>query len=139
MPLFTRPDTLKLVQNIPVARSLTAILLSSNPEILSVVKQGLDPIDVENYATGADAVGRLIDPERPPPKLVVIDFSTASDALHFVSFVKSSGPTSHLPVIAVIEEGNNRLAMEKDRIGLADILVKPFTAADVARVAQAVT
>jgi CheY-like chemotaxis protein len=108
--------------------------------MLSLVQQGLGPVGVERYSTGADAVARLLDPARPAPKLVVIDFSTTPDGLHFVSFVKSSGPTSHLPVIGVIEAGqNNRLAVEKEVVGLADILEKPFTPGDVARVVRAVT
>jgi CheY-like chemotaxis protein len=97
-------------------------------------------VDVESYPTGADAVARLLDPQRPSPRLIVIDFSTASDGLHFVSFVKSSGPTSHLPVIGVIEPGENSgVVVDKDVIGLADILAKPFTADDIANVARAVS
>jgi len=85
-------------------------------------------------------VARLLDPHRPPPTLIVIDFSTVSDGLHFISFVKSSGPTSHLPVVGVLEPRDDRhLVAEKDVIGLTNILEKPFTADDVARVAGAAT
>jgi DNA-binding response OmpR family regulator len=117
---------------------MNVLLLSTDRSLLQVVRDAADcdshMLQLRHFEAGNEAVGALVNPNEAKPELAIVDITSTPDGARFIDFVKSSGHTSFIPVIALTDQMESLPAIFSKRIGAMHILQKPVTATDIAKI-----
>jgi hypothetical protein len=109
------------------------LVLSQDCQLTAMLTETFGSAEV--VSTSDAALSRLYKEDQPRPEMLFVDASHTPDALRFIDFIKGSGWTRQLPVIAVAPAGEDFQAIE--RLPAVRVLRKPLTQNDVRSVLAA--
>jgi hypothetical protein len=112
---------------------MSLYVVSAHAPFTDMVKAALKT-DVPAFATTADLLKHLLERSRSKWELILLNLDRASDARHFIDFVKSSAPLAGVQLVAIGTE-EQILALGASTLALLDsMLITPCTAIEIAAI-----
>lgn len=113
----------------------TILLVEDNPDDVALTMRAFrknsigNPVDVA--ADGAEALGYLLDPDRPLPALVLLDINLPKvNGLDVLRRVRADERTSLLPVVVLTTSNEERDIIESYHLGANSYVRKPVVFSD---------
>ncbi len=108
-------------------------VVSAHPPFTDMVKAALKT-EVPTFSTPASLLKHLLERSRSKWELILLNLEHASDAHHFIDFVKSSAPLASVQLVAIGTE-EQILALGASTLAVLDsMLIAPCTAIEIAAI-----
>ncbi|MBO9467395.1 Chemotaxis protein CheY [Pelagimonas phthalicica] len=119
--------------------SLRVMVVDDMATSRGLITQALDDIGVKNYITENDGKKALDRLSSNPVHLVLSDYNMPGlDGLGLLKAVRSSPPTQKIGFILVTGRPTPEIVNEAKRLGLNNMIKKPFTAASMKQCIESV-
>jgi hypothetical protein len=111
---------------------MSLYVVSVRPALSDMVKAALKIGEVPTFSTPASLLKHLLERSRSKWELILLNLEHASDARHFIDFVKSSAPLAGVQIVAIGTE-EQILALGASTLAMLDsMLIAPCTAIEIA-------
>ena len=112
---------------------MSLYVVSAHPHFTDMVKAALKT-EVLTFSTPASLLKHLLERSRSKWELILLNLDRASDASHFIDFVKSSAPLAGVQIVAIGTE-EEVLALGASTLAVLDsMLIAPCTAMEIAAI-----
>ncbi|WP_136440741.1 response regulator [Pacificoceanicola onchidii] len=119
--------------------SLRIMVVDDMATSRGLITQALDDIGIKNYVTENDGNRALERLSSTPVHLVLSDFNMPGlDGLGLLKAVRTSPPTQKLGFILVTGRPTPEIVNEAKRLGLNNMIKKPFTSASMKQCIESV-